>query len=305
MLGALLGLMGGLGLALLLEHLDNSLRTPDEVERYLGLPNLVVVPDLFSLPNSKSNGKLLINPKVRFDAKLCIPRKRSSSADRRLSVITEAYRKLRASIFLSRPERPPKTILFTSGTAGEGKTMTAANTAIMFAQLGNQVLLIDADLRRPTCHKALRVQSAAGLVDYLAGQEELEKAIKATSIPNLSVLNGGSIPPSPTELIGSRKMQYTLALLKDRYDFILIDSPPVMPVSDAVILSTMADAMIFVVRGQKTPKHVVREAISQLGNNRAKILGIVLNRVDVRSAEYKDYYQYYNPEFYYPSAKLT
>jgi Mrp family chromosome partitioning ATPase len=96
-----------------------------------------------------------------------------------------------------------------------------------------------------------------------------------------------------------------LALLKDRYDFILIDSPPVMPVSDAVVLSTMADAMIFVVRGQKTPKHVVREAISQLGNNRAKILGIVLNRIDVRSAEYKDYYQYYNPEFYYPSVKLT
>jgi capsular exopolysaccharide synthesis family protein len=306
MLGALLGLMGGLGLALLLEHLDNTLRTPDDVERYLGLPNLVIVPDLFSLPNSKANGKLLVDhPKVKFDAKLCVPRKKSSSSDRRLSVITEAYRKLRASIFLSRSERPPKTILFTSGTAGEGKTMTAANTAIMFAQLGNRVLLIDADLRRPTCHKALRVQSAAGLVDYLAGQEELDKAIKPTSIPNLAVLNGGSIPPSPTELIGSKKMYETLALLKDRYDFILIDSPPVMPVSDAVVLSTMADAMIFVVRGQKTPKHVVREAISQLGNNRAKILGVVLNRVDVRSAEYRDYYQYYNPEFYYPTAKLT
>jgi Mrp family chromosome partitioning ATPase len=100
-------------------------------------------------------------------------------------------------------------------------------------------------------------------------------------------------------------MQDTFALLKESYDFIFIDSPPIMPVSDAVVLSTLTDAMIFVVRGQDTPKHIVKEAISQLGNNRSKILGIVLNRVDVRSAEYRDYFQYYNPEFYYPSTRLT
>jgi polysaccharide biosynthesis transport protein len=100
-------------------------------------------------------------------------------------------------------------------------------------------------------------------------------------------------------------MQDTLALLKDRYDFILIDCPPVLPVSDAVVLSSMADGMIFVVRGQKTPRHVVREAISQLGNSRAKILGVVLNRVDIRKAEYRDYYRYYDAGYYYSSAKLT
>ena len=306
MIGALLGLMGGLGLALLLEHLNDTLRTPDEVEHYLRLPNLAIVPDFYSLPNQRNGWKSLVHyNRVKFDNKLCLPTKKSSLSDRRLSVVSESYRKLRAAILLSRPDTPPKTILFTSGTASEGKTITVANTAIMFARLGNRVLLMDADLRRPTCHKALKVQGAPGLVDYLAGQEKLDKAIKLTGVPNLWILNGGSVPPSPTELIASKKMQDTFALLKESYDFIFIDSPPIMPVSDAVVLSTLTDGMIFVVRGQNTPKHIVKEAISQLGNNRSKILGVVLNRVDVRSAEYRDYFQYYNPEFYYPSTRLT
>jgi polysaccharide biosynthesis transport protein len=306
MLGALLGLMGGLGLALLLEHLNDTLRTPEEVEHYLRLPNLAIVPDFYSLPNQRNGWKSLVHyNRVKFDNKLCLPTKQLSLSERRLSVVTESYRKLRAAILLSRPDTPPKTILFTSGTSSEGKTITVANTAIMFAWLGNRVLLMDADLRRPTCHKALKVQGAPGLVDYLAGQEKLDKAIKLTSVPNLWILNGGSVPPSPTELIGSKKMQDTLALLKESYDFIFIDSPPIMPVSDAVVLSTLTDGIIFVVRGQNTPKHIVKEAISQLGNNRSKILGVVLNRVDVRSAEYRDYFQYYNPEYYYPSTRLT
>jgi capsular exopolysaccharide synthesis family protein len=304
MLGAFLGLMGGLGLALLLEHLDNTLRTPEEVEQYLRLQNLVIVPDFFTLPFNGKGKSSRSYQKAELNSKLCVPKIKSPSSNRQLSVVSEAYRKLRTSIALSRPEEPPKTILFTSGTAGEGKTVTAANTAIMFAVLGNRVLLMDADLRRPTCHKVLKIPSARGLVDYLAGHEHLDNAIKPTSIPNLSILNGGSIPSSPTELIGSIKMQDTLALLKDRYDFIFIDCPPVLPVSDAVVLSTLADGLILVVRGQKTPKQVVREAVAQLGNTRAKILGVVLNRVDIRKAEYKHYYRYYHAE-YYSSAKLT
>jgi capsular exopolysaccharide synthesis family protein len=313
MLGAVLGLFGGLGLALLLEHLNNTFRNPEEVERYLGLPNLVIVPDYFSLPKGASRWKALFyhqaaNPKAtpsaphKPAATIRLPSKIASIDKRRLSVITEGYRKLRTSIFLSSAdEPPPKTILFTSSTAGEGKTMTAANTAIMFAQLGNNVLLIDADLHRPSCHKALKVPGATGLADYLAGQENLDKAIKPTSVPNLSVLICGSVPPSPTELIGSKKMRETLAALKERYDFLLIDSPPVMPVSDAVVLSSLADAMVFVVEGQKTPKHLARTAIAQLGNNQSKILGIVLNRVDIRGPDYRDFNQYYNPETYHPS----
>jgi capsular exopolysaccharide synthesis family protein len=306
MLGALLGLMGGLGLALMLEHLNNTLRTPEEVERYLRLPNLVVVPDFLSLPKALRNGKAGISrPESNLHSKLCIPSKKPVVSSLPLSMLTEAYRKLRTAIFLSRPGEPPKTILFTSGTNGEGKTMTAANTAIMLAQMDLQVLVIDADLRRPSCHKALRVRGGRGLTDFLAGQEELDNVIKPTSISNLFVLNCGSSPPNPTELVGSRRMNETLAALKDRYDFILIDSPPVMPVSDAVILSRMVDGVVLVVRSEETQKHIVKAAVSQLGNGHGKILGVVLNRVDIRSAEYKDYYKYYSPDSFYSSATLT
>ena len=220
-------------------------------------------------------------------------------------MFTEAYRKLRTAIFLSRPGEPPKTILFTSGTSGEGKTMTVANTAILLAQMELQVLVIDADLRKPSCHKALRVRGGRGLTDFLAGQERLEDVIKPTSISNLSVLNCGSTPPNPTELVGSKRMNETLAALRGRYDFILIDSPPVMPVSDAVVLSTMVDGVVLVVRGDETKRHIVKEAVSQLGNGSGKILGVVLNRVDIRRADYKDYYKYYSSDYYTSSATVT
>jgi polysaccharide biosynthesis transport protein len=306
MLGALLGLMGGLGLALLLEHLNNTLRTPEEVERFLRLPNLVVVPDFLSLPKPRKNGKSRISrPESILHSKLCVPSKKPVASSLPLSMLTEAYRKLRTAIFLSRPGEPPKTILFTSGTNGEGKTMTVANTAILLAQMELQVLVIDADLRKPSCHKALRVRAGRGLTDFLAGQERLEDVIKPTSVANLSVLNCGSTPPNPTELVGSKRMNETLAALRDRYDFILIDSPPVMPVSDAVVLSTMVDGVVLVVRGDETKRHIVKAAVSQLGNGSGKILGIVLNRVDIRSAEYKDYYKYYSSDYYYSSATVT
>src|SRR5439155_1235894 len=207
MLGALLGLMGGLGLALLLEHLNNTLRTPGEVERYLRLPNLVLVPDFLSLPQAWRNGKPRISrQESSLNSKLCIPSKKPVASALPLSMLTEAYRKLRTAIFLSRPAEPPKTILFTSAENGEGKTMTVANTAIMLAQMELQILVIDADLRRPSCHKALRVRGGRGLTDFLAGQADLDNVIKPTSISNLFVLNCGSTPPNPTELVGSKRM---------------------------------------------------------------------------------------------------
>jgi polysaccharide biosynthesis transport protein len=283
-------------LALVLEYLDNTLKTPEEAERYLRLPNLAVVPDFLCLPKAHKNGKPRISrQESTLNSKLCIPNKKLAHSGLPLTVITEAYRKLRTSIFLSRPAEPPKTILFTSGTNGEGKTITVANTAIMLAQMEYQVLVIDADLSRPSCNKALKVRSGRGLSDFLAGQEELNKTIKPTSIPNLFVLNCGSIPPNPTELVGSKRMHETLAVLKDHYDFILIDSPPVVPVSDAVILSRMVDGVVVVVRGQETQKQLVKAAVSQL--RQAKILGVVLNWVDIRGAGYPDY-QYYHPHFY-------
>jgi len=306
MLGALLGLMGGLGLALILEHLNNTLRTPEEVERYLGLPNLVVVPDFFSLPKNASKWKIPFSARsAPLDSKLCVPSKSPVTTNLRFTLITEAYRKLRTSILYSRPGEPPKTILFTSSTAGEGKTISVANTAIMFAQLGYNCLVIDADLRRPSCHRALRVSNDRGLTDFLVGQEALANVIKPTPIANLSVLNCGAVAPNPTELIASKKMRDALDNLKERFDFVLVDSPPVMPVSDAIVLSTMVDGVVYVVRGQETPKNTVKAAISQLKNDhQAKILGVLLNRVDVRAAEYDDYYVH-DGDDYYSSVRLA
>lgn len=306
MIAAMIGLMAGLGWAFLAEHFDNTLRTPEEVERYLHLANLVVVPDFFSLPKNPARWKLPLSGRrtVALDSKLCVPSKSPVPGNLRFTVITEAYRKLRTSILYSRPGQPPKTILFTSSTAGEGKTISVTNTAIMFAHLGYNCLVVDADLRRPSCHRALRVDNDRGLSDFLVGQEDLYRVIKPTSIPNLSVLNCGAVAPNPAELIASQKMQSALHELANHYDFILIDSPPVMPVSDAVVLSTMVDGVVFVVRGQDTPKHFVKEAISQLKTDHTRILGVLLNRVDLRSAEYDDYYQY-DDDGYYSSVKLA
>src|SRR6266542_1164569 len=306
MMAVVLGLMGGLGWAFLSEHLDDTLRTPEDVERYLRLANLVVVPDFFSVPKNGANWKLpFVGRPPAIDSKLCVPSKSPAPADLRFTVITEAYRKLRTSILYSRPGEPPKTILFTSSTAGEGKTISVANTAIMFAQLGYKCLVIDADLRRPSCHRALRVSNERGLTDFLVGQEALANVIKPTPIANLSVLNCGAVAPNPTELIASKKMRDALDNLKERFDFVFIDSPPVMPVSDAIVLSTMVDGVVYVVRGQETSKSMVKAAISQLKNDhQAKILGVLLNRVDLRSAEYEDYYMHYGDD-YYSSVKLA
>jgi succinoglycan biosynthesis transport protein ExoP len=305
LIGAFVGLIGGLGLAFFFEYLDNTMRNPEEVERYLRLPILSVVPDFFSLPKAQAQGKLpLVSQAGRIAPSICVPAKSQTSSKLRFAVITETYRKLRTSIFLSRPGMPPKTILFTSGISSEGKTITVANTAIVLAQLGHQVLVVDADLRRPACHKALRVQNGPGLADVLAGLTDLEPAIKTTAVPNLSLLNCGSIPPNPSELIGSKKMEETLRTLKTRYDFVLLDSPPVIPVSDAVDLSTMVDGVVLVVRGQQTPKHLAKAAVAQLNNSHSTILGVVLNRIDIRSADYAEYYRYYVSD-YYPSVELA
>ena len=307
MLGALVGLFGGWGLALVLEHLDNTMTTAEESERFFALPCLSLVPDVLTLPRGLAD----VNPSavrrlVQGDANMCMPSKSFVPDDRRLWLITEVYHKLRMAILMSRADDPPRTLLFTSSISSEGKTTTAANTAIVFARMGSRVLLVDADMRQPSCLKALRVQEGeVGLSDYLTNMAGLDQVIKSTPIANLSVIGAGSLPPSPTELIGSRKMAETLGLLKERYDYVFIDSPPVIPVSDAVVLSTQVDGIIMLVRGQMTPTPIVKEALAQLSHRQSKILGVVLNRVDMRSAEYRKYRDYYNSRDYFASARLV
>jgi succinoglycan biosynthesis transport protein ExoP len=310
LLSAIVGLMGGVGLTFFLEYLDNTLQTPEEAERFLRLPNLAVVPDfarahaleeealepLFTDPGARTlnggerpgamgsfNG---VNGKSQKPGELILDH-------HTFSPMAESYRTLRLGILLSRADEAPKVILFTSAAEGEGKTSTVINTAITFAQLGMRTLLIDCDLRRPRCHKALGVDNGVGLTEYLTGQRDVRQVIKPTTVHDLYFLSSGVTPPNPAELLASRKMRDTLHLLRQEYDSILIDSPPVMPVSEPLLLSTIVDGVVLVVNGQKTPRDIVREARSRLGQVRANILGSVLNRVDIRRNGYGYYYGYH------------
>jgi capsular exopolysaccharide synthesis family protein len=204
-------------------------------------------------------------------------------------MVMEAYRTLRTAILLSRAEKPPQTLLFTSAMHGEGKTVTTVNTAIVLAQMGARVLLIDADLRRSRCHELLGVQRRQGMTDILTGRGQPHELLQSTSIPELFFLSSGSTPPNPTDLVGSKKMQDTLSIFSERYDYILLDSPPVMAVSDAVLLSTMVEGVILVINVQATPKPLLREARARLHYARAKMLGTVLNRAELRAGAYAYY----------------
>jgi capsular exopolysaccharide synthesis family protein len=213
-----------------------------------------------------------------------------------LSSVVESYRMLRTSVLLSTAGAPPKTILITSSQPGEGKTTTAVNTAISLSQLGASVLLIDADLRRPAIHKAFKIPHARGISNYLSSHTPLDDLIVKLPIPNLSVLPCGPIPPNPAELISSERMQELLRELSRQFDHILIDSPPLISVTDPVILSTMVDGSILVVQSGKSTRELVRRARRELAGVGARVFGVVLNNVNVKREGYDDYdyYRYTN-----------
>jgi capsular exopolysaccharide synthesis family protein len=297
LLGFLVGAAVGVAAAFLIEQLDNTLKSPEEAERYIHLPNLALVPDFLRLTGgSYGYVSRLIN-----SAKAELPAPATTDSEHQLvlnhhplSLVTEAYRSLRSSLLLSQPGSPPQTILITSAARAEGKTTTLVNTAIVFSQMGTRVLVVDADLRRPRCHSVLGVDRGVGLVEILAGQVPPAVAIQQTKASNLFLLSSGALPPNPAELLISNKMHELLEELRKQYEFIFIDSSPIMAVSDAVFLSTMVDGTLLVVDG-KTPKQLVRKARARLTIPHPKILGIMLNRVDIRTGEYGKYYrQYYD-----------
>ncbi len=323
MVSGILGLLGAVGLAFLLDYLDNTLKDPEEAERYLRLPNIGIIPE-FSRLNSSPYGPKGYAPAKAALAMLAAngdtPKAltngsngngangaggRTASAIQELvtehgsySALGEAYRNLRTALLLSRAGAPPKVTLVTSAMPGEGKTVTAVNTAAMLAQLGASVLLIDADMRRPRCHRVLDVDNNLGLTEVLTGVRDLHDLIRPTTVPNLFFLGSGSVPPNATELVGSPKMHQVVTQLQQIYDYIVIDSPPVIPVSDALLLSTIVDGVMLVTNASRTPKQQVKAARARLEYARAKIFGTVLNRVRIHQSEYHYYYHqgYYTPE---------
>lgn len=310
----LLSLSAGIGVAFVFEKFDTSIKNVGDVNRYAQLPTLGVIPAIAYSPSKKSLSSRGAKPNGRSNLKPgengLLPKSASASSNgspesehaftrqlalmRDTSSVSEAYRVVRTSVLLSAAGSPPKTILLTSGRPGEGKTTTTVNTAMSLAQLGSSVLIIDADLRKPATHKGLNVMNDWGLSTYLSRNAELDGLIQKLKIPNLSLLSCGPIPPNPAELISSDKMKDLLKIAAERYDHVLIDSPPLLYVTDSVILSTLVDGVILVVQGGKSARDGVRQSRNMLTTVGAKIFGVVLNNVSSRHLSASDltYYPY-------------
>lgn len=295
LLAFLVGLVGGIGLAIFREYLDNTVKSPDDIEALTGLPSLAVVP---ALPGSLNGHHSrwawpTRNPLPQADVG---PRVELLSYLQPKSQISEAFRALRTSLLLSQAEQPPQVILLTSALPREGKTTAAVNLAVTLAQLGDRTLLMDSDLRKPGIRRAmnLTIGKELGLSSYLAGVCTLEEAILPhPAISNLSVLTTGPVPPSPADLLSSHRMQEAIAEARRRFKFVVIDSPPIMAATDAVILSALTDGVLLVVRSGETPKEAFTRTRDLLGAVKSRLLGVVLNAVDSGAPDYYYSYRYY------------
>jgi succinoglycan biosynthesis transport protein ExoP len=280
-----LGLSTGIGLAFLLEGIDNTVRTPEQAQAISALPSLGMIP-LGSKSSLDAAAKRLSVASSREAVELV-------TQSRPQSQMAESYRALRTSLLLTSLGGPPKVILVTSALPQEGKTTTSINTAIVLAQKGTRVLLIDADLRRPSIHKTLGMGPKTGLSNVLTGNATLQQAVVRSSIlPTLFVLTAGTPPPNPAELLASSNMRDILAELREQYDHIIVDTPPTLSVTDAVVMSTRADAVVLVIRSGQTTKQALRRARDLLMQVNARVAGVLLNAVDLTSPDYYYYYEY-------------
>jgi len=292
-LAALVGLIGGVGLALLREYMDNTVKNPDDIERLTRLPSLAVVPAFLTENGRGRVPKLLkgFQPSTPVEGRVELV-----SHNLPQSQVSEAFRALRTSLLLSQAEHPPQVILLTSALPREGKTTAAVNLAVTLAQLGDRTLLIDADLRKPGVGRALSMTDGkyAGLSSYLAGVSSLDLiTVPHPAITNLAAIPTGPVPPNPADLLSSRRLSEAISQLRLQYKFIVIDSPPIMAATDAVILSVLAAANHQQDAIGETPKEAFTRARDLLTSVKARLLGVVLNAVDSTSPEYYYSYRYY------------
>ncbi len=282
----LLGSATGIGLAFLLEGIDSTIRTTEQAQLISGLSSLGMIPLGSKSAREGPNPKRLVIASSKEAVELV-------TQVRPQSQMAESYRALRTSLLLSNLGAPPKVIMVTSSLPQEGKTTTSINCAIVLAQKDVRVLLIDADLRRPSIHKTLGMGPRSGLSNVLTGSTTLEQAItRSTILPNLFILPAGTPPPNPAELLASTNMRDMLEQLREQYDHIVVDTPPSLSVTDAVVLSPRADAVVLVIRSGKTTKQALRRARDILAQVNAKVVGVLLNAVDLSSPDYYYYYEY-------------
>jgi len=287
----LLSFAAGIGLAFLLDYLDDSVRTSDDISRHLGLPTLALIPHHLNTDKRKlltgTNGNGVLSPTALI------------TMDDRNSPTAEAYRHLRTSLLFSSAGKPPQTILVTSSQPSEGKTTTAINTAITLAQSDADVVIIDCDLRRPRLHGHFGFENTRGLTNYLSGDKDAEDLVRTyPDLPRLRVITSGPIPPNPAELLSSNEMRHLLQFLTSKFKHVIIDSPPAISFTDAAILSTQVDGVILVAMANKSSIHLMRQFKQRVHNIGARIYGVVLNGIKAGSMEYdyygSGYYHYYS-----------
>ncbi len=273
LLGIIMGLFGGVGLALFLEYLDNTIKTPDDIEERFNIPVLATISKL------KNKSKTLYTLVL----------------DKPSSALAESFKSLRASIMLSSSDSPPKTILVTSMAPEDGKTTIASNLAMAIAGSGNKVLLIDCDLRRPMLHKIFGLDNTKGMSTFITGTSDI-KIIQDVPVKHLNVITSGPVPPNPSELLISKRLKDLIPVLKDKFDFIIFDTPPIISVSDTLIMSKIVDASLIVTRFGKTTYDMMNHGLKQMAGIESKVIGTVINAVDEKKSGY--YYYHHYKEYY-------
>lgn len=287
-LALIVGTIAGVGAAFVCEYFDSSVKSSDDVEGLLQLPTLATVPN-FALAR---RGQAAISggmrpPKPGRGGDLVVLHEPRSPA-------AEAFRSLRTAVLFSTPGAPPKVVMLTSAGASEGKTVSALNLAASLAESGARVLLLDADLRRPSCHHLLGLENTRGMSNFLAGQsDDIADVTLELDAPRIAFVPAGPPPPNPAELVGSLRMHEALTQVRGTYDFVVIDAPPVLPVTDAVVLARETDGVLLVVKGHDTPRELVRRARDQLVQVNVHLLGAVVNNVDMGWGDLYFYHRYY------------
>jgi non-specific protein-tyrosine kinase len=278
LLGAVVGLLLATGIIFLIEYLDDRVRSPEQIDKVLKLPVVGLIARMPST-NLKSRAGLIAVREPR-------------------SPVVEAFRSLRTNIQFAGVDQPIRTLLVTSAGPSEGKSTVAANLAVVMAQAGLKVAIVDCDLRRPTVHKQFDMPNRAGLTDVmLQDPNQWSGVLQPTGVNNLSIVMSGSLPPNPSELLGSKRMQQFMAYLHKSCDIVIIDAPPLLPVTDALVLSPMTDGIVMVIDYGGTRIGEALQGKTQLDQAGARILGVVMNKIPTgRRGSY--YYYYYNRDYY-------